>query len=258
MVDQPVLHGVPGPVTAPQAHPQRGGDQRGRHRGGCMPADDRPGIAIDDERDVDEAGPGAHVGEVRDPALVRHRRGEVPVQQVRCPGGVAVRDRGARARPAHQALDAELAHQPVHPACGHVIALPPQEHGHLAPPVHRLRRGPSVRTHSGGKDRVDDHRVLPIAGAGLGAFPGPVGPLGDLHALLAQDRADRPDRAALGALVLDEAEDQRRRGSSSPTKKTAASFRIALASRSSRFSRSSCLIRSFSLEGTPSRSPAST
>lgn len=55
--------------------------------------------------------------------------------------------------------------------------------------------------------------------------------------------ADRLDRAVLEAVLVDERDDQRRRWSSSPAKKAAASRPIAFASRSSRFSRSSVRVR---------------
>jgi hypothetical protein len=51
-----------------------------------------------------------------------------------------------------------------------------------------------------------------------GPFPAAVGPRGDLAALLAQDPADRLDRVILGFYEVDEAHDQRVRGSSSPAK----------------------------------------
>ena len=35
-----------------------------------------------------------------------------------------------------------------------------------------------MRVPPGGEDGIDDHRVLEVAGAGLGAFPRPVSPLG--------------------------------------------------------------------------------
>ena len=44
-----------------------------RHRGGGPPAHDPPGEHVDHERDVDHAGPGRDVGEVRDPQPVRGR-----------------------------------------------------------------------------------------------------------------------------------------------------------------------------------------
>src|SRR5690606_2316930 len=121
-----------------------------------------------------------------------------------------------------------------------------------------LRCRLTLRIHTRGEDRVDDDGIPDVSAAGLRATPRSICPLGDLNALLLQDPTDRPDRAVFGPLLLDEREDQRRRGSSSPAKKTAASRRIAFASRSSRFARSSRRIRSDSLVVTPCRSPAST
>ena len=64
------------------------------------------------------------------------------------------------------------------------------------------------------------------------SLPGPVGPRGDLTALLTQHPADRLDRMALGSHGVDEPHDQRLRGSSSPTKKIVAAFKIASSSSS--------------------------
>ena len=47
-----------------------------------LPADDHPAVAIEDEREVDEAVPGAQVGDVGNPFLVRAGRSEVTLQQV--------------------------------------------------------------------------------------------------------------------------------------------------------------------------------
>ena len=64
-------------------------------------------------------------------------------------------------------------------------------------------------------DSVDDLGV----GDGAGRYgpawllPGPVGARGDLTALLTQDSADRLDRVPSGALIVDEREDHRLRGS---------------------------------------------
>jgi len=80
----------------------------------------------------------------------------------------------------------------------------------------------------------------------------------DLAALLTQDPADRLDRVPLGALLVDEGDDQRLPGSSSPTKKDVAAFKIDTSSRSLRFSALRRLISSFSSLLTPGRSPRST
>jgi hypothetical protein len=46
------------------------------------PADDATGVGVDDEGDVDEHGPGRHVGEVRDSQHVQPRRMEPAVDVV--------------------------------------------------------------------------------------------------------------------------------------------------------------------------------
>ena len=51
-------------------------DQVGAHRVGDSPADDAPSEHIDHERDVHKPTPGRDVGKVRDPQLIRARRGE--------------------------------------------------------------------------------------------------------------------------------------------------------------------------------------
>src|SRR5699024_625936 len=59
-----------------------------------------------------------------------------------------------------------------------------------------------------------------VAGSDAGRpLPGPVGACSDRQALLAQDAEDRLDCIALGAHLVDERQDQRLRGSSSPAKK---------------------------------------
>ena len=58
----------------------------GGHGGGGSPADDPAGEDVDDEGDVDGAGPGRDVGEVGDPQLVRGGRGEVTIDQIGSPG----------------------------------------------------------------------------------------------------------------------------------------------------------------------------
>ena len=46
------------------------------------PADDPSSIGVDDEGDIDEAGPGRDVGEVRDPERIRPWRMELPVDMI--------------------------------------------------------------------------------------------------------------------------------------------------------------------------------
>ena len=81
----------------------------------------------------------------------------------------------------------------------------------------------------------------------------PVRRWGDL-----QDAADRLDPKLLAVLIDERLQDLMRRSSSAWAKNALASFRISLALRSSRFSRSSSLIRWASAVETPSRWPEST
>ncbi len=80
---------------------------------GDPPADDAPGEQVHDERDVDEPGPGRDVGDVSDPAVVRCRGGEVPVQLV---GRVSVLGRDRRAGSLVVAGDRADQAQHLHPA----------------------------------------------------------------------------------------------------------------------------------------------
>src|SRR5699024_2410580 len=88
-------------------------------------------------------------------------------------------------------------------------------------------------------------------------LPGSVGSCSDHKALLAQDGKDRLDCIALGAHLVDECDDQRLRGSSSPAKKIEARRRISLSSRSRRFSLFRRLISADSSLVTPDRVPSS-
>jgi hypothetical protein len=58
--------------------------QRVQHEAGMSrtrdpPAHDASGVRVDYEGHIDEAGPGCHVSEVRDPECIRPRRLELPV-----------------------------------------------------------------------------------------------------------------------------------------------------------------------------------
>src|SRR5579863_2261488 len=57
------------------------------------PADDPPGERVDDEGDIDEAGPGGDIGEVADPQRVRPRRLELALDLVERTRRRAVADR---------------------------------------------------------------------------------------------------------------------------------------------------------------------
>lgn len=93
---------------------------------------DPAGKGVDDEGHVCEAGPGRHIGEVRDPQPVRRRRVELAVDQIerarRCP----VAHRGADGLAADRPLKTQFPHQPRHRAAGDGEAFAPQLTPHLA------------------------------------------------------------------------------------------------------------------------------
>src|SRR3977135_2344545 len=106
--------------------PQRGSlADRGLHESGLLgrrgfPAHDRPGVGVDDERDVDEhAGDEFDVGEVRHEQPIGCGYPELAVDQIRWPRRGRVGDGGAhRLLPAY-APPAVTPHQPLDRGLGH-------------------------------------------------------------------------------------------------------------------------------------------
>src|SRR5205814_6727005 len=85
---------------------------------------DPPGEDVDDECHVDEAAPGRHVREIRDPELIRPRRGEVPIDEIAGPRRLGLRL--SRRRPGaatHGAGEPHLAHLATRAAARLVQAL---------------------------------------------------------------------------------------------------------------------------------------
>ena len=216
------------PVPVPQRDPQRGQDQVGDLGARGLPAHDPLGVDVDDERHVDEPGPGPAVGEVRDPTLVGCWRGEVAVQQVPGPVPVLGRDRGPDSSAAADPVHAQITHQAICGAERDLVALPAKPVGHLPATVEPFGGALDV------EQRVAEHRVGHRSGSdgAVGLPPGPVGPRGDPAAVLGEHPAGRLDRVTFCSHVVDERHDQRLRGSSSPAKKTVADLRISLSSRS--------------------------
>ncbi len=91
---------------------------------GDPPADEAPGVGVDDEGDVDEAGPGGDVGEVRHPERVGPGRLELPVHPVEGTGRRRVADRGFHWLSSDSAPQPHLPHQPRHGAPRHAGPLP--------------------------------------------------------------------------------------------------------------------------------------
>lgn len=241
-------------VPTPQRHLQRGGDHRGVLHARRVPADDRPGEAVDHERHVDEPGPGPAVGEVGDPFPVRRLGREVPIEQVRgSPAVLPAWDRGAMPAATDDARQALVAHESVNGAGCDLMATASQVGGHLAAPVESLGgvdgAEQCVRQICVGHDPFRRWR----------GFPVPVRAWGDLHSLCGEHSADRLDPVSCCTHPVDELADQRRRGggtsrlrgTSSLAKKIEAAFRISLASLRSRTSRSRVLIRCCSSDVAP-------
>ena len=146
-------YGVPVPVTVPQGDPQRSEDQVGPLVGGGVPGEDALGEDVDDERDLDETGPGPTVGEVGHPSPIRRRGPELPVEQVRGPVGILGRDGGADPLAAANPVPTQISHEAVHGAKRHLVAGPAQMVGHLATAVQPFRGA------LGGQDRISEHGV---------------------------------------------------------------------------------------------------
>lgn len=99
------------------------------------PAADATGIGVDDEGDIDEAGPGRDIGEVGEPKPVRGRGMELAVDLIERTGSGLVADRCLHRLAADRPFETHLAHQPRDGAAGDVEAFPPQLPPDLAHPI---------------------------------------------------------------------------------------------------------------------------
>jgi hypothetical protein len=83
-------------------HIQRGQDELGPEMSVHRPADHASTPGIEHDGETEEAGPGRHVGDVRDPQLIRDRSGELAVDEIRRrPGRLVTYRREERLPPAH-------------------------------------------------------------------------------------------------------------------------------------------------------------
>src|SRR5699024_10431426 len=166
-------------------------------------------------------------------------RGKITIEQVTGPFPIRAGDGGADVLDPPDALEAEGPHGPVHRAAGGAgeAFLAAEQGDPLPSPVQALGRhldlsGDGVGRPGEVADLVLDQSVCDGAGNDASRpLPGPVGACSDRKALLTQDTKDRLDCIALGAHLVDERQDQRLRGSSSPAKKIEARRRISLSSR---------------------------
>jgi hypothetical protein len=96
-------------------------DETRVRRGADAPADNAPGISIDDDGDIDEPLPGGHVGESADPEPVRRGSPERPVHLIQ--GAWGLRDRRLVRLAADNALNPHVLHQPRDRAASDIEAL---------------------------------------------------------------------------------------------------------------------------------------
>jgi hypothetical protein len=213
------------------------------------PADDAPSEGIDDKGDVDEARPGRDVGEVRDPQCVRPRCLELPVHMVQRARRRLVADRCPDRPATDNTLQTHRSHQAPHSATGNFPAFASQLPPNLSHAIdlevlleHARNLG-----HQAGiplRPRRQPRRICPSGGMGV------IGRWGDR-----QHFADRLDPIC-PAVIVDERDHGLCRRSSSARAKYADALRsISFAWRSSRFSRSSALMRSSSSLVGPGRTP---
>src|SRR5262249_45754889 len=126
--------------------------------------DDHAAVAVEDEGEVDEALPGADVGDVGDPLLVRAGRCEVTLQQVAgLLGGRLAGDRRPLLRAAQLADQPVLAHHPGDLVAPGVNAPPAQ----LVPGLPRPIAPAATET-----GRLDLHQQLAVAQVATGRLPG--------------------------------------------------------------------------------------
>lgn len=97
------------------------------------PAEDAAGIGVDHEGDVDEARPGRHIGEVREPQHARCWGMEDPVHMIERAWRRLVLNGRADRLAADYALQAHGLHQPFDGAAGHIEAFA----HHLSPDLAR-------------------------------------------------------------------------------------------------------------------------
>jgi len=119
----------------PQCLLERVKNQVDAHGARYPPADDAPGVNIDDESHIDKACPGRHVGKVGHPELVGPGCRELPVHLVQWARRDVIRNHCPVPFTWHYTAQALYTHQPLHRAAGHGDRIPVQLPPDLACPV---------------------------------------------------------------------------------------------------------------------------
>jgi hypothetical protein len=90
------------------------------------PTDDPPGVCVDDEGDIDEAGPGRDIGKIREPQTVWSGSVELSVHVIQRTESCLVADRCPQRFAPDRPLKAHVPHQPGDCAASGAEAFPPQ------------------------------------------------------------------------------------------------------------------------------------
>jgi hypothetical protein len=172
------------------------------------PADDPSRECVDDEGDVDEAGPSGDIGEIRHPQRIRARRLELPIDLVLRARRRLVAHRRSNRLAAHDALQTHGPHQPLDRATRHAFSLPQQLPPNLA---HAINLEIVVED---APDFLAQNRIAPrprraLRGIAARRRMRPIGRRGDR-----QNLADRLDPVRL-AMIVDEGDHGLNRRSSS-------------------------------------------
>jgi hypothetical protein len=115
-----------GDLAAPEGHLDRIDDQLGAQVLAHRPADHHAAVGVDDHRQVQPAGPGAHVGDVGDPQRVRAAGDKATIDQIggRRPKWIGLG--GASEAAPVGPLEPGLAHQAGDPLSPVAVAVGPQ------------------------------------------------------------------------------------------------------------------------------------
>ena len=201
------------------------------------PTHDAAAEHVNDEGHIDPALPGRDVGEVRDPQLIGPISPELAIDPIKRARHLRISHGGALCLASAHTLQALLAHQPLDGAARHSNALAIELQPDLVCAVD-LQVGVPHTLNLRHQHRIALGSQRAQAWLPLTCGMKPVRGWGNL-----QDAADRLDPKLLAVLVDEGLQDLMRRSSSAWAKNALASFRISLARRSSRFSRSRSLMR---------------
>jgi hypothetical protein len=172
------------------------------------PADDPPGVSVDDEGDIDEAGPGRHIGKIREPQTVWSGSAELSVHVIQRTESRLVADRCPQRFAPDRPPKAHIPHQPGYRASRCGDALPPQ----LPPDLAHAIDAEVLLEHAPDLDLEMSVTADPVGQTGGIGAPGDMGMIGrrgDRHNL-----ADRLDPVGL-TMIVDESDHGLNRRSSS-------------------------------------------